>query len=178
MAWIEKMQDQMQDRMKVVVEVVGPALNLQMSGSISELAEFPELNFEGISDLSIDFGQVTYINSAGVRRWVKWMWAIEKERAELNFYIHRCSTRIIRQILAVSSFVPKKTVVKSFFAPYFCEKDSETLVKLFVVESWFQNEIQSLSKKLHELVKCPKCGQPMEFDALVEDYFKLIQIPT
>jgi hypothetical protein len=168
----------MQDRMIVAVEVSGQALNLKISGSISELADFPELNIKDITDFSVDFGDVTYVNSAGVRRWVKWMWAIEKDRPQIKFYIQRCPARIVRQILAISSFVPKKTVVQSFFAPYFCENDSKSFAKLIVVEPWFQKDFDALSKKLNELVKCESCGHLMSFDASVDDYYNLIQIPT
>lgn len=165
----------MQDRMKIDVQTTGNIINLKFSGSISELANFPDLNLENISQLALDFGEVPYINSAGVRRWVKWMWGIEKENSKLNFSIQRCSSRIVRQILAINNFIPKTTEIKSFLVPYYCENDSENLEKLFQVQASFKDSPEALVEKLNEVVKCPKCGNPMELDALPEDYFTLIQ---
>ncbi len=165
----------MQDNMKVEVVTVGPTLNLKFLGSISETSKFPEIKLANINEVSLDFGDVTYINSAGVRHWIKWMWHFEKEKAGLSFSIQRCSPRIVRQIHAINSFVPKTTQIKSFLIPYECEQCSNNIEKLFTVEATFKTKLESLAAVLNETVICPKCGSKMDLDAIPEDYFALIQ---
>ncbi len=165
----------MQENLKVEVQATGPTLNLKFIGSISETSKFPEMSLEKITEISLDFGDVTYINSAGVRHWIKWMWHFEKEKDGLSFSIRRCSPRIVRQIHAINSFVPKSTSITSFLIPYECDNCSHSFEKLFNVEPSFKTNLATLKAVLNETVLCPKCGSKMELDAIPEDYFVLIQ---
>lgn len=162
--------------MTVEVQNSGSTLNLKIVGSISEISKFPEINLLNISDIALDFGDINYINSAGVRLWIKWMWQFEKENSKMSFSIRRCPSRIARQIRAVSSFVPKTTIIKSFLVPYECDSCSNTLEKLFNIEPGLRTSLQNLTKALNENVICPKCNSKMELDAMPEDFFTLIQV--
>ncbi len=164
--------------MTVEVQNAGTTVNLKFIGSISETSKFPEIKVENISEISFDFGDVDYINSAGVRVWIKWMWQFEKEKTKLGFTIRRCSSRIARQIRAIDSFVPKTTTIKSFMSPYECPSCSHCLEKLFNVEPDFRLKLESLAAALNDRVLCPKCGAAMELDVAPEDFFSLIKART
>lgn len=165
----------MNQNMKVEVQTNGATLNIKFIGSISENSKFPEVNLDKISDVSLDFGDVPYINSAGVRHWVKWMWHFEKEKQGVGFSIRRCPSRIVRQIHAIIGFVPKSTSIESFLIPYACDACSANVEKFCNVEPFFKNSLENFTKILNETMICLKCGSKMELDAAPEDYFALIQ---
>ena len=163
------------ENMKVQTLASGQRMELKFSGPISETSIFPEFSLQNISEITLDFGDVTYVNSAGVRVWVKWMWKFEKEKESLKFSIERCSPRIVRQIHAIQNFVPKSTSINSFLIPYDCSSCSHVVEKLFVTETPAQKNLDSLKQMLSASMQCPKCSAQMELDAIPDDYLSLMK---
>ncbi len=97
------------------------SLKLEMSGYIDENTTFPDINSSSKETIEIDLAGIKYMNSLGVRGWIKWINGNQKA----NFVFENCTTVVIANCNMLSVFFPKKSKVKSFFVPYYCESSGE-----------------------------------------------------
>jgi len=116
-------------------------------------------------EYSFDTTLLNKINSVGLRQWISFVSAVEKERL-LRFSV--LSEPIVEAADAViSALGGPKTQVEAIAVPYFCgacdlrEVDFVPTSKLEIKPGVF-----SAPDK-----KCAKCGKPMSLDALEEEYF-------
>ena len=71
---------------KMESETAGTVLKVKFSGGINEAIQLATLELKEKTELVLNFNGINYINSAGTRRWMFWMWNIEKELPALKFY--------------------------------------------------------------------------------------------
>lgn len=106
--------------------------------------------------IAIHFRGVTRTNSCGVRDWIQ---ALSQAKVTSIAY-RECPMPIVKQLNAVPAFVVSARV-ESFYAPYFCEPcDQDQLCLLTLEESAGGAPAR----------RCPKCQQPMKFDAIPAQY--------
>jgi anti-anti-sigma regulatory factor len=144
---------------KFKIQTAGKKITLK--GIIDEDADFSSLkNLSG--QITINFKEVTSINSLGIRTWVNFLKQVEQ--SEISF--EECPPIIVRQMNMVPSFVGKSTI-KSVFVPYVCEEcESEKLVK---VES---NQFSGGKISVQESMPCTSCKKgEMELDGNPKQYF-------
>lgn len=137
---------------------------VELIGTIDEDADFKELMGLEQKKISFDFNQITMINSCGIREWIKF---IEKIPASCSIVYNNCPQIIIEQINMVHGFFKQGAIIKSFYAPYFCEKcNKEAKVHL--------NTDQVKNRKA-PTVDCPNCGEKnIEFDAIEAQYLSFL----
>lgn len=138
------------------------AYRLDLANMIDEELKFPE-DFNGLRSLTIDLGAVTYINSSGIRNWVRWMEGLQKKAAGLKIEFLRIPLPFVRAIEVVRLMLPDKAVVHSFNYDVFCEDCNEELSQLVT---------NTAGTKLPE-IKCPKCGAKMQSELKPEAYMPL-----
>ncbi len=131
----------------------------KLSGYIDETADFSVLS-GATGKLEVDFKGVTRVNSCGIREWVN---ALAKIPATEIEYLE-CPAVVVKQLNAVPDFQGRAKVA-SFYAPYFCEP-CEMEKAVLVKGTAFQGAGPEF--------KCPKCGKPMNLDAIPAQYFAFL----
>ncbi len=145
-------------------QILQDELNVQLIGHIDEDADFKELLGLEQKKITLDFNQVSMINSCGIREWIRFL---EKIPEESSIYYVNCPQIIIEQINMVHGFIRKGAEIHSFYAPYFCEKcEKESKIRL--------ESSQVLNRKAPK-VSCPHCkAESMDFDAIEGQYFSFL----
>ena len=149
----------------IEIEQTAKEVTYRFVGDVDEhfrQKEVPRISKSRITFLLED---VNNFNSCGIREWIYLIRDIS-ELGDLRF--NRCSVTMIDQINMVPDSLGKGTV-ESFFAPYFCQNTncSGEVNRLIEVKDHFN----ALLNKQAPPMKCDKCGEQLEFDALEESYF-------
>src|SRR5947209_540671 len=93
---------------------------LVVTGAIDETAEIPELLARARGGtLVLDLAGVTFINSLGVRDWIRMVANAQQQNIMLE--LRRVSEPIIQQLNMIIATRGSSRVM-SFFAPYACDK--------------------------------------------------------
>ncbi|MEO1273416.1 MAG: STAS domain-containing protein, partial [Myxococcota bacterium] len=116
--------------------------------------------------LIIDLGDVSRINSCGVRDWVNWLTDVQHDGRDV--VLIRCSPAIVGQANMVTNFCGD-AIIHSFFAPYFIPSTEMSVDKLLYVSQFpEQGPIRAPNFVSEET------GEPMEFDDFEESYFAFL----
>jgi hypothetical protein len=115
----------------IKVDTVDKTLIIAMTGRIEE--QFVQLVnqlspvFTKFHQIQIDLDQLNFINSSGIREWVKMM-ALLKERKTI---LKRCPVFMIRQANLVDGFFNDNTVIESFYVSYYNEENDKEITVLY-----------------------------------------------
>lgn len=151
-------------RLTINKQILQDELNVELIGAIDEDADFKELIGLEQRIINFDFKQVTMINSCGIREWIKFL---ENVSADSTIVYENCPQIIIEQINMVHGFFRKGSVIKSFYAPYFCERCGKE-AKVHILTEQVKN-------KKAPKVDCPNCGaENMDFDAIEAQYLSFL----
>ena len=135
-----------------------------VGGSIDERAQLaPLVKWAKHGKLVLDLGAVTFMNSLGVREWVRLQTTARDAAVKLE--LRRVAEVLIHQL----NIVPAARVasdVKSFFATYICEDCGEERPELL--------EVARLEKLEAPPMKCRACKQPAVLSEAPELYFSFL----
>lgn len=152
----------------------GHVLTLVLAGELTEDLQLPSADLTGVHKLYVDTGDLTYINSLGMRNWIYWT-------ADLKHKVHtvvfqRLSNALVRQMVQLGSLLPEECRVSSVFVPLYCDACDRAEIKLFDFSKDFGKslEISEIAQVLGQ-VPCPSCGATMEVDGNPDAYSKLIE---
>ncbi len=147
-------------------EVRGDQLFLE--GRIDESANLLELLDRARNNkLIVDLGGITFINSIGVREWIRMQQAAQK--IGLAIELRRVCEPLVHQLNIVPA-TRGVSMVTSFFAPYECEEcGEETEVVLDV-----RLHGGALARMQAPQMPCPRCRAPLVFTAPPELYFTFL----
>jgi len=158
-----------------------PELSVPLSWRIRERAGFTTVEFIGEIDENADFsdlktrlkGQVVFhlaevrrINSCGVREWVNFVRELPQV-TELIF--SHCSPAIVTQLNMISNFRGPARI-RSFLAPYVCERCNREEERLIDVRQHFAGGDLTRAPEF----RCERCQSPLEFDDIPERYFAFL----
>jgi hypothetical protein len=139
---------------------------VEFFGEIDENADFAELRRRLKGQVVFHLAEVRRINSCGVREWVNFVRDLPGV-TELAF--SHCSPAIVTQLNMIYNF-RGGAEVRSFLAPYVCEKCSNEEERLLDVQTHFPGrDINAIPS-----VTCERCGGTMEFDDLPERYLSFL----
>jgi hypothetical protein len=141
------------------VEVAGTKAVL--SGYLDENSDLTRLA-DSPAELTINFKDVTRVNSCGVREWVNLLAKVPNTALKYE----ECPMIVVKQLNAVPDF-QGKAKISTFYAPYFCEECDEEAMRLLDVS-------QITSDKAPDQA-CEKCKKPLNFDAIANQYFSFIK---
>lgn len=148
-------------------QVVGDQLVL--AGAIDEHADLLKLLENEVDGrLNLDLGGVTFINSLGVREWIRMQQAAA--RASIALELRRVAEPIVHQLNIVPAARGSSTVV-SFFAPYECDHCDREHLMLIDVRAHGAELATQKAPKLH----CPTCERPLLFSDPDELYFGFLR---
>jgi anti-anti-sigma regulatory factor len=141
---------------------------LALAGSIDESAAVVELVPRAVNrQLVLDLAGVTFINSLGVRDWIRMQAAAQK--AGLAVELRRVSEPLVHQLNMIIA-TRGAARVTSFYAPYACDACGRE-------ESLLLDAIAN-GDRLVRLdpppQTCPECGAQMAFNDFPERYFSFL----
>jgi anti-anti-sigma regulatory factor len=138
---------------------------IAVSGVIDETANLGELlPAPGSPPLRLDLGDVTFINSLGVREWIRFLASAAGNGVKVQLI--RVSEPLIQQLNMIVAARGQAEVV-SFFAPYACDacgREESLLIDLAANR-------QRLAAGDPPPEKCPECGAVMAFNDFPQRYF-------
>lgn len=137
---------------------------VEFVGEIDENADFVELRRRLRGAVAFQLAEVRRINSCGVREWVNFVRDLPHV-TELSF--SHCSPAIVTQLNMIYNFRGAARI-RSFYAPYVCERCGQEEEKLV--------DVSSQAGGRHELPSfpCSQCGAALEFDDLPERYLSFL----
>ena len=111
----------------------------------------------------VNFRQVEYVNSCGVRSWINFLRDMEKGRKVI---FEECTPEIVNQVNMIPNF-KGSAHIKSVYGSYACDNCDHHQWQLFEEG---RNLPANLSEGLPE-VKCEKCKSEMEMEELEDEFF-------
>jgi CheY-like chemotaxis protein len=141
------------DRSRVVIK-----------GDITEASSLATLVPLLVGRVDFDLSQVAYINSLGVRDWIRFL-----RGANIQGYeFHACSVPFVLQAAMIPPMLGRGTVV-SFFAPYYCERCDHQEDRLL------QSAAILAAGHAPPVFQCPGCGGTLALDDLPERYLAFLR---
>lgn len=135
-----------------------------IKGDFTEATSLEDLLPHIVGRVDFDMSQVRYMNSLGVREWVRFL-----EKASAQAYeFHACSIAFVLQAAMVPGMLGRGTVA-SFFAPYRCEFCEEHEDKLLQSAAILAASLTSPT------FTCTSCGGPMLLDDEPERYLSFLE---
>lgn len=121
----------------------------------------------GIRGVIFDLGQISRMNSCGVREWIL---LVERLGANLPCAFYNVNELMIEQANMIPGIFGKKGAVHSFHAPYYCEScESEQSVILKP-----SDVVGGEGGPLPPEMKCRKCTGALVFDWEPYEYFHFL----
>ena len=138
---------------------------IALEGSIDDAANvLVVLDHAKNRQLALDLGGVRFINSIGVREWIRLLAAAAKQKISLS--LHRVAVVIVHQMNLVPA--ARGAQIISFMAPYICEEcDAEREVELTPAEA------KAGPKEPPQ--RCLECKNPMVLRDPAAIYFAFVQ---
>jgi anti-anti-sigma regulatory factor len=139
-----------------------------LSGAIDENAGLDELlTMAQGNRLVLDLAGITFINSLGVRDWIRLQAAATKRGLQVE--MRRVAEVIVHQLNMIIATRGTGRVT-SFFAPYACDAcgREESLLIDAVANA------AGLASLQPPAMKCPECGAQMAFNDFPERYFSFL----
>jgi hypothetical protein len=142
--------------------------HLVLAGSIDESAKLSGLVVHAAAgSLVLDLAGVTFINSIGVREWLRLQQAATEASVVLE--LRRVAEVLIHQLNIVPA-ARGASVVTSFYASYICEHCDDQLPMLLDVKL----HGAELAQMNPPSMKCPTCKKAMTFCDPAELYFSFL----
>ncbi|CAN5897608.1 hypothetical protein BH11MYX2_BH11MYX2_06190 [soil metagenome] len=156
----------METRGRMTIDPQGDALVI--SGAIDESAALHEMTSRANGNrLVLDLAGVTFINSLGVRDWIRMQSAAQA--ANLRVELRRVAEPLVHQLNMIIA-TRGNAAVTSFYAPYACDAcgREESLLIDAVANS------AALARLEPPPMTCPECGARMAFNDFPERYFSFL----
>lgn len=158
-------------RLDVQVDRTATGCVVTLAGQIDDQAALEavaaELPVERAGEVVIDLDGVRFINSIGVREWMRLLRGLVDRGARV--VLERCAEVIIEQINMITD-ARGSAEVRSFHAPYQCPGCGlETSALLDVARHG-----DAMRRMEAPAVPCPDCGQAMELYEVPERFFTFL----
>ncbi|MCB0364592.1 MAG: hypothetical protein H6624_08815 [Bdellovibrionaceae bacterium] len=142
-------------------------------GSIGQECDLFSEELGSLTELTIDFEKVTFINSVGVKTWLDWIKSLPES---MILHFTNCTPLIVNQLNQVTGFIPANGTIESFFIPYICDEcghEDRVLAKREVDFDW---PAQSTPARISapDSIACSKCRAQMEMDMLPSKFFAFL----
>jgi len=157
-----------ENRARMTIIEQGDALVL--AGSIDETAALHELPARARNGkLVLDLAGITFINSLGVRDWIRMQ--AQAQKLGLAVELRRVAEPVVHQLNMIIA-TRGAAAVTSFFAPYACDScgREESLLVDAVANA------DRLAQLEPPPMTCPECKSAMAFNDFPERYFSFLTV--
>lgn len=143
---------------------------VSLRGQIDEHAELLPIARAIEDRVRIDLSEVTFVNSLGLREWIKLLLALDDREVEV--VLMRCSEPMVHQMSMVVA-AKANARVESFFCPFECDACGCAASVCIDVGS------NSAALRNFEVPSqpCPECGSAMELNEIPERYLLFLEPP-
>lgn len=143
---------------------------VKFSGFLDEYTSFLEVVQKFPQEVWLDFGDVSRVNSLGVKEWIK---AISTTESRLHYI--NCPAIIVDQFNMIPEFLGKNATIDSFEVFYACDDcghEDSRFLKIGAGE-----DIDPRKEDLTDIpnLSCIKCGGTMELDHDPDIYFSFVR---
>jgi hypothetical protein len=140
---------------------------IHLSGALDESAVMP-LELPATGDVHVDMQAMSYINSVGVRIWIRWIADVSIKN---RIFLIRCPALIVKNYSSIRGMLTKNTIVQSFYVPYYDTKQNQRNNVLFVRgKHFFEDGTVHLPE-----VKDSE-GVVLEPDVIEQTYFSFLKL--
>jgi hypothetical protein len=122
--------------------------------------------------IEIEFGDLDYINSSGIRNLTKWFRELESAYPSLSIRLEKVPPIVARALLYIEEVLPKKLQITSLYVPFFCDSCCKEDYSLLVTQAEVQD---SFDKVVSAVVLCQTCKSKMTMDVGPEKYLALLR---
>ena len=154
------------NRLTWKIETHPDATHVEFDGEIDENVDFSELAKILNNDVVFNLGGIRKINSCGVREWVNF---VRNLPGITSLVYSHCSPTVVTQLNLITNFRGGASL-RSFYAPYMCDKCEYETEKLFVVKDDFPNKCHTDLPSF----TCSDCNIDLEFDDMPERYLAFL----
>lgn len=144
-------------------------LLVRFSGPLTEVADLDPVRFKPNAPVEIDLGEVTTMNSVGVRSFGQWSNRLNNPIIELS----HCPKVFINQLNLVRNLIPSRSRVISFYVPYFSESANEEKNVLFT--SGLEYEKTAVGLQIRAPIVKTSGGSEMDLDVIPARYFQFLE---
>ena len=142
--------------------------HLTLAGVIDETANLARLvDHASDGQLVLDLAGITFINSLGIRNWIRMQQAAEA--AKLRIELRRVAEPIVHQ-LNIMPAARGVSIVTSFYATYVCDDCDGESPMLIDVRTHGAN----LARMRAPAATCPDCNHDMQLAESPELYFMFL----
>lgn len=127
------------------------------------------LHIPDAAEIHLHLGQLSRINSLGVRSFINWISPLANER----IVIYDAPKCFIDQLNMVDGFLPSRARIRSFYVPYYSEETSEETQVLFSIGLNFYLYEGHWKFSFPEIYDSR--GNLMSVDIQPERYFKFLE---
>ncbi len=152
--------------LNVKLEKEGNSSLALLSGTVDEAANFEKSFGKVTGPLILDCGEISRINSVGVKKWVTYFQGLGT--AGIKIEMRNLSNPIIEQLNTIKNFHCGAKVV-SLKVPFLCAKCNTRLDVLMSPD-----EIKKTGFELPDQ-KCTKCGSGAAFDDFADEFFVFLR---
>jgi anti-anti-sigma regulatory factor len=142
---------------------------IALGGSIDETSILDQLLQHATGgQLVLDLAAVTFINSLGVRDWIRMQAQAQKQGIAIE--LRRVCEQLVQQLNMILATRAASTVT-SFYAPYACDACGRE--ESLVVDAVAHADLLAHGQAPPQA--CPECGAQMAFNDFPERYFSFLQ---
>lgn len=152
---------------KLDIQDEGDQRHIWIRGQIDEDFDAGELSKAFTPNVVLHLEDVRSISSCGIREWISF---ISELPPGIHLEFEKCSIPITRQFGMLSNF-RGPGLIRSFYAPYYCDECDEETERLVKVTGNFEVDGDSATPER----KCAVCGGPLEFDGVERVYFSFLR---
>lgn len=152
-------------------------LILRLTGDVDESVHFAPVielvkrrtESEAVSTVQFDLGNVTRLNSSGVRQWLRFLDTIQS-MAAVEFI--KVNQAVIEQTIVAPNFLGKEgNRIHNFEAPYKCPECSHKILETLEPSEVIVEDGEIIPPSFD----CERCGALMDFDGEEKDYFGFLE---
>lgn len=140
---------------------------VHFEGALDEHAILPS-DLGTSTDIHVDLDGLSYINSVGVRLWIRWLTDVSKKH---RLFLIRCPVLVVKNFSSIRGMLNKNTIVQSFYVPYYDEVLDERKNALFIRGKHFMED-----GHLNMPVLTDSNGRVMEPDVIEQTYFSFLKL--
>lgn len=140
--------------------------HIWIRGQIDEDFDAEQLKKAFTAHVVLHLEDVQSISSCGIREWISF---VSELPPDMRLEFEKCSIPITRQFGMLSNF-RGPGLIRSFYAPYYCDECDEETERLLKVTGNFE-----LSDPAGSDRTCSACGGPLEFDGVERVYFSFLR---
>lgn len=142
------------------------ATTVQLTGALDEHAQLP--NLPEVAEVYVDLENLSYINSVGVRLWIRW---VQEASKKTRIVLIKCPALFVKNLGSIRGMVVGTMSIQSFFVPYYDDKYNERKNVLFIRGKHFMDD-----GSLHMPEVKNANGEVIEPDVIEQSYFSFLKL--